>query len=37
MQFMQIQMKKIDLDDIKPKHFKKWVDWAKAKHVGLRF
>lgn len=28
---------KIDLDEIEPKHFKKWVDWAKQRKVGLDF
>ncbi|MCI2068110.1 MAG: L-rhamnose isomerase [Bacilli bacterium] len=28
---------KVDLDQLEPKHFKTWVDWAKKNHVGLDF
>ena len=28
---------KIDLDEIEPKHFEKWVDWAKEQGLGLDF
>lgn len=28
---------KIDLDQIEPRHFASWVDWAKKNHVGLDF
>ena len=28
---------KPDLDEIEPKHFKKWVDWAKKNGIGLDF
>ena len=28
---------KVDLDKIEPRHFQKWVDWAKAHQVGLDF
>lgn len=28
---------KVDLDEIEPRHFQKWVDWAKAHQVGLDF
>lgn len=27
----------VDLNEIEPKHFEKWVDWAKAREVGLDF
>lgn len=27
----------VDLDEIEPKHFKKWVDWAKEQGIGLDF
>ena len=27
----------IDLDEIEPKHFQKWVDWAKQHNLGLDF
>nr|WP_106196140.1 L-rhamnose isomerase [Alkalibacterium olivapovliticus] len=27
----------VDLNEIEPKHFKKWVDWAKECEVGLDF
>lgn len=27
----------VDLNQIEPKHFKKWVDWAKANGLGLDF
>jgi L-rhamnose isomerase len=29
--------KKIERDEIEPKHFAGWVDWAKANHHGLDF
>lgn len=29
--------KKIDLDQIEPKHYEKWVEWAKEKGLGLDF
>jgi L-rhamnose isomerase len=28
---------KVDLNEIEPKHFKHWVDWAKEKGIGLDF
>ena len=28
---------KVDLNEIEPRHFQKWVDWAKAHQVGLDF
>ncbi len=28
---------KVDLDQIEPKHFEKWVEWAKEKGLGLDF
>ena len=28
---------KIDLDEIEPKHFESWVNWAKAQGLGLDF
>ena len=28
---------KVDLDKIEPRHFQKWVDWAKEHQVGLDF
>lgn len=28
---------KIDLNEIQPKHFEKWVDWAKENQIGLDF
>ena len=28
---------KVDLDKLEPKHFAKWVEWAKAKGMGLDF
>lgn len=28
---------KVDLDEIEPKHFDKWVDWAKKNGLGLDF
>ena len=28
---------KVDLDELKPKHFQKWVDWAKENGYGLDF
>ncbi len=28
---------KVDLDEIDPRHFQKWVDWAKEHQVGLDF
>ena len=27
----------VDLDQIEPKHFQKWVDWAKVNQLGLDF
>ncbi|HSP42031.1 MAG TPA: L-rhamnose isomerase [Luteolibacter sp.] len=29
--------KKVDRDQIEPKHFKGWIDWAKAKGMGMDF
>ncbi len=28
---------KVELDELEPKHFAKWVDWAKEKGMGLDF
>ncbi len=28
---------KVDLDELEPKHFSKWVKWAKEKEMGLDF
>lgn len=28
---------KVDLDELEPKHFQSWVDWAKEEGVGLDF
>ncbi|WP_166245012.1 L-rhamnose isomerase [Paenibacillus turpanensis] len=28
---------KVDLDQLEPKHFQKWVDWAKQQGLGLDF
>lgn len=28
---------KVDLDELEPKHFKSWVDWAKEEEIGLDF
>ncbi|MFC5649082.1 L-rhamnose isomerase [Paenibacillus solisilvae] len=28
---------KVELDQIEPKHFQKWVDWSKAQGLGLDF
>ena len=28
---------KVDLDELEPKHFQSWVDWAKANGLGLDF
>jgi L-rhamnose isomerase len=28
---------RVDLDKLEPKHFQKWVDWAKANGLGLDF
>lgn len=28
---------KVDLDELEPRHFEKWVEWAKAQGVGLDF
>lgn len=28
---------KIDLDELEPKHFKSWVQWAKKNNIGLDF
>lgn len=28
---------KVDLDQLEPKHFQKWVDWAKEQGLGLDF
>lgn len=28
---------KVDLDQLEPRHFSKWVDWAKEKGLGLDF
>ena len=28
---------KVELDELEPKHFAKWVEWAKAKGMGLDF
>jgi len=29
--------KKVDRDQIEPKHFKNWIDWAKSNKMGLDF
>ena len=34
---MQTQMKKVDLDELEPKHFSSWVDWALTNGLGLDF
>ncbi|MEC5273652.1 L-rhamnose isomerase [Caldifermentibacillus hisashii] len=28
---------KVDLDELEPRHFKSWVDWAKKEGIGLDF
>ncbi|MBB5887644.1 L-rhamnose isomerase [Lactovum miscens] len=28
---------KVDLNEIEPRHFKKWVEWAKEQEIGLDF
>ncbi len=28
---------KVDLDELEPKHFEKWVEWAKKNEIGLDF
>src|SRR5271157_2641339 len=27
----------VDRDEIEPKHFQSWIDWAKANHLGMDF
>jgi len=29
--------KKVDRDEIEPKHFKNWIDWAKSNKMGMDF
>ena len=29
--------KKVDRNEIQPKHFKNWIDWAKSQRIGLDF
>ncbi|MDA0657301.1 MAG: L-rhamnose isomerase [Planctomycetota bacterium] len=29
--------RKVDRDEIEPKHFKVWIDWAKANKIGMDF
>ncbi len=29
--------KKVDRDEIEPKHFKNWIDWAKSNKIGMDF
>ncbi len=29
--------KKVDRDQIEPKHFKNWIDWAKSNKIGMDF
>lgn len=29
--------KKVDRDEVEPRHFQSWIDWAKAKGLGLDF
>ncbi|MDX1680994.1 MAG: L-rhamnose isomerase [Akkermansiaceae bacterium] len=29
--------KKVDRNEIKPRHFKNWIDWAKSKKMGMDF
>jgi L-rhamnose isomerase len=29
--------KKVDRDEIEPKHFKSWIDWAKSNQMGMDF
>jgi L-rhamnose isomerase len=33
----EFEGKKVERDEIEPKHFKNWVDWAKANNHGLDF
>jgi L-rhamnose isomerase len=35
--YLESNGKFIDRDQIKPEHFKNWVDWAKAKNIGMDF
>ena len=37
MRFTWIQTRKVDLNELEPKHFEKWVDWAKNQGLGLDF
>ena len=35
--YLESDGKVVDRDQIKPEHFKKWVNWAKAKGMGMDF
>lgn len=35
--YAETEGEKVDRDEIKPKHFQKWVSWAKEKGLGLDF
>ncbi len=35
--YLETDGEKVDRDQIEPKHFSNWVDWAKAQKIGLDF
>jgi L-rhamnose isomerase len=35
--YLENEGKKIDRNEIEPKHFQRWIDWAKQKHIGMDF
>lgn len=35
--YLETNGEKVDRDEIEPKHFENWVNWAKKNHLGLDF
>ncbi|QUI20947.1 L-rhamnose isomerase [Vallitalea pronyensis] len=35
--YLETEGERVDRDEIEPKHFKKWVSWAKGHNIGLDF
>jgi L-rhamnose isomerase len=35
--YLETEGEKVDRDQVEPKHFANWVNWAKEQHIGLDF
>jgi L-rhamnose isomerase len=35
--YLENQGEKVERNDIEPKHFQRWIDWAREKRIGLDF